>query len=141
MAGKTYVVVKSMTVKGGGGVPKEFVKDAPKIMTKAALSALKSASTEGDDKGDKKRKGFSISAVLNKVDIDPKAKSVTCDVSGYVSTWPEDQMVAPGLSSKPKLKGEFDEAAARDCIGIAVESVIKEKVLGALKTLGPKHNR
>ena len=141
MADDIYVVVKSMSAKGAK-VPKEYVKTAPKLMCDAAVKTLNAGSgVTATMKGDKKKKGFALSGNLTSITIDAKKKTVFCEIKGYIALWPEDSMVAPGMVGKTGIKGSADQKDVEDCITICIESLAKDTVLKALKTLIKKHPR
>ena len=141
MAADIYVVVKSMGAKGPK-VPKEYVKTAPKILNDAAVKALNAGSgVTATQKGDKKKKGFSLNGNLTSIIIDTKKKTVFCDIKGFIALWPEDSIVAPGLVGNTGIQGSADKKDVEDCIKIGMESLVKDTILKALKTLIKKHPR
>jgi hypothetical protein len=134
MANDVFVEVGPMSAsKDAKKVPKEFAAAAPKLMRAAAVREVKKAKGFTPDKKGSPKEGFYIDATLTGVTIDAGAKTVKCELSGVVATYPKKKMLTSSVSGSATLKGGTDTRDVEDCIAAVAEAITKDKIIPFLK--------
>ena len=115
-------------------VASKYTVNAQKQMRDTAIKAIRAAPGFTPDKVGNPV-GYQIDATLNEIVFGTYKgqPSVTCKLSGTVSTYPQNQMLAKSLVGSATLAGDTTDGAVGDCIKEAVKATMEKSVLPYLK--------